>query len=123
MKLRLPRRVRLALNDWARRYSGYDRHLAELHPVPGYLDWGDVRFTIKTVTFEHGRMIIKADAGTTEAGQVIGTVTLTGTDGKPVMRGTQSKDMGVKLNSSTWAFRWDTTLPGSVDDTPDAPQP
>jgi hypothetical protein len=120
----LPRRARLALLDWSRRYSGYDKHMAELHPVPGYLDWGDVRFKIKTVTFEGGRMHVTADAGTTEAGQVIGTVVLTGTDGKEVLRGTQHADMGVKLNASTWAFKWDVRLPGkTADDTSDAPQP
>lgn len=119
----LPRRARLALLDWTRRYSGYDAHLEELHPVPGYLAWGDVRFKIKTVTFENGRMIIKADAGTTEAGLVEGQVFLIGTDGKPVLRGTQSQKMGVKLSASTWAFTWSTTLPAIAEDTPDAPQP
>lgn len=117
----LPRRARLALLDWSRRYSGYQAHLEKLHPAIGYLAWGDVHFAIKTVTFENGQMIVRADAGTTEAGQVTGQVFLMGTDGKPVLRGTQNQNMGTKLSASTWSFKWDVKLPAIAEDTPDAP--
>lgn len=118
----LPRKVRQAVFDWARRYSGYDDHLKQEHPFQGWLEWGDVRFAIKTVTFENGRMVVKADAGATEAGNVCGIVTLVGPDGKPVIRGTQDKHMGIKLSATTWSFTWTTTLPVTADDTPPAPQ-
>ena len=118
----LPRRARLALHDWAVRYSGYDKHMAEAHPVPGYLEWGDVLFTIRTVTFEGGRMHIRADALASETGRVKGRVMLLGTDSRPVLSGTEDKDMGIKTSGTSWSFGWDVRLPGSrADDTPDAP--
>lgn len=120
----LPHRARQALYDWARRYSGYDKHMAELHPPIGYLDWGDVRFTIKTITFEHGQMKVVAAAGTTEAGKVSGLVRLLDTSGNELMSGQRGQDMGIKTQGATWTFTWHLKVPWSMaDDTPPAPQP
>lgn len=120
----LPHRARQALYDWARRYSGYDKHLNEYHPPIGYLDWGDVRFSIKTITFEHGMMKVIAAAGTTEAGKVTGLVRLLDIDGTEIMSGQRSEYMGAKTAASTWTFTWTVRVPWSMaDDTPPAPQP
>lgn len=112
----LPRKARLALHDWASRYSGLDKHMAEAHPVPGYLDWGDVRFTIRTVTFSDGMMHVVAEAGPSEAGLVSGVVRLTGTDDEFFMGGRQDKYMGTKTSASTWTFTWSVRMPAIADD-------
>lgn len=119
----IPSRARLALRDWARRYSGYDEHLRQEHPAAGYLGWGDVRFAIRTVTFSGGKIHIRAEAGASEAGQVRGRVTVLGTDDQPVLHGARAEDMGIKTSGTTWQFTWDAFLSRiEVNDHPDAPR-
>ena len=62
--------------------------------MPGYLDWGDVRFTIKTITFSGGKMHVTATAGATEAGQVKGRVIVLGTDALPALPGRAERGHG-----------------------------
>lgn len=124
MKITMPRRARMALQDWASRYSGYDEHMEKLHPPQGYLTWGDVRFTINTITFSGGKIHVKATAGATEAGQVKGRVTVLGTDELPAFQGVRAEDMGIKMSGTSWEFTWDADLSRiTADDRPDAPQP
>lgn len=120
----LPGRAREALRVWAVRYSGFEAHLNEAHPPQGYMSWGDVRFTINTITFSGGRIHIKATAGAMEAGQVKGRVTVLGTDELPAFQGVRAEDMGTKMSGTSWQFTWDADLSRiTADDRPDAPQP
>lgn len=117
-------RIRQRIYDWSRRYSGYENHMNELHPPIGYLLWGDVKFTIKTIVFKGGEMVVTAEAGTQEAGVVTGLVRLLDIDGTEIMSGQRSEYMGAKTAASTWKFTWTVRVPWSMaDDTPPAPQP
>lgn len=117
----LRRKARIVLLDWSRRYSGYAAHMASEHPPIGMLEWGDVVFRIRTVTFSDGQMHIEAAAPANAIGKVSGQVMLTGIDGSTILHGSEAHDMGIKTAGSTWKFTWGVRLPEQADDTPAAP--
>ena len=108
--MRIPRKLQLAVLDWSRKHSGYDEHMAKAHPPAGFILFGDVEFTIETVTFAGGQVHFTGRAGAREAGFVRGVPVILGTDHEPVLGGTSSSDMGVKTGGSTWQFEYGLKL-------------
>lgn len=87
----------------ASRISGFDEHLAKVHPPVGLLRIGILIFDIETLTFVNGLMRIQARAGTTQAGRCEGDAVIMGMDGKPALKGAHLVPfMGVKTLGSTW---------------------
>lgn len=100
------------LKDWAAEYSGFNAHMAEAHPVIGYLQLGEVRFQIKTLKFREGRAFLGATANSVSYGRVGDAhVRVTDPDGAVCWESkTKSEFLGLKTGGSTWELEYNASF-------------